>query len=187
MAEIFQLRIDLQDSKPPIWRRILVEKNITFYDLHQILLIVMDWHGGHLYEFEINETRISDIYPDDDFMDFRDPPMDASKTKLTKMKLAAGMKFTYIYDFGDYWVHKIKVEKVLPRDPNIQYPTCTKGKLNTPPDDCGGIYGFYEMLDIIADPTHPEFQNMVDWLGEGYDPSHFDLGEINEILQDMEP
>ncbi len=95
---------------------------------------------------------------------------------------AAGQKFRYNYDFGDYWEHQIVVEKLLPRDPEIAYPTCIKGKGNCPPEDCGGIYGFYGLLEALADPKHPDHEDMREWVGEDYYPDHFDLAEINQRL-----
>ncbi len=84
---------------------------------------------------------------------------------------------------GDYWQHKILVENFLPRESLTQYPSCIKGKLNCPPEDCGGIYGFYELLEILADSKHPEYKSMRKWVGKDYSPELFDMEYINQSLK----
>ncbi|MCG2737314.1 MAG: plasmid pRiA4b ORF-3 family protein [Candidatus Methanoperedenaceae archaeon] len=85
----------------------------------------------------------------------------------------------YIYDFGDYWHHKIQLDKILPREKNISYPVCIKGKRTCPPKDCGGIGGYERLLDIIKDPKHEEHKETLEWLGEEFDPEHFDPIKVN--------
>lgn len=93
---------------------------------------------------------------------------------------------SYVYDFGDYWDHKIQLEKILPREKGVNYPICIKGKRASPPEDCGGVWGYEELLEIIKDPDHEE---TMEWLGEDFDPEHFDPKEIvfddpDEYLED---
>jgi hypothetical protein len=180
MDNILQLKISLMHSKPPIWRRVLVDKSITFADLHEIIQAAMGWYNSHLHEFIVDDQRLS--VPYDDPNEYEVDIIDERKVKLNKPIRAAGQKFRYNYDFGDYWEHQIVVEKLLPRDPAIAYPTCIKGKGNCPPEDCGGIYGFYGLLEALADPKHPDHEDMREWVGEDYDPDHFDLAEINQRL-----
>ncbi len=85
----------------------------------------------------------------------------------------------YIYDFGDNWEHKIQLEKILPREQNVNYPVCTKGKRACPPEDCGGISGYYNLLEIISDPENEEYEEMMEWVGGKFDPEHFDVKEVN--------
>jgi hypothetical protein len=80
----------------------------------------------------------------------------------------------YVYDFGDDWVHKVVVEKVLPADPRISYPVCVAGKRACPPEDCGGVWGYREFLAAISDPDHPEHEEMLEWVGGAFDPEEFD-------------
>lgn len=180
---IIQLKITLQDSKPPIWRRLLVDKSITFKELHYIIQISMGWENSHLYQFETNEyiiTTIDEYIDEDDYFDKK--LVDASSITLNSIITNVKMKFTYTYDFGDDWQHQILVEKFLDYDEKIKYPTCIKGKLNCPPEDSGGIYGFYELLEIIADIKHKERKEVLRWIGKNYDPEHFDKDEINTKL-----
>ena len=90
----------------------------------------------------------------------------------------ANPRTSYIYDFGDYWDHKIQLEKILPREDNVDYPVCIKGKRASPPEDCGGVPGYYELLVIIKDPGHEEYKEMIEWLGVEFDPEHFDPKEV---------
>ncbi|MGB0880702.1 MAG: plasmid pRiA4b ORF-3 family protein [Polaribacter sp.] len=173
-TEIVQLKITLKRSKPPIWRRILIEKEMTFEDLHYIIQDVMGWENCHLHEFRDNNVVIDE----DDF--FGDGNIDSSEITLREHFTRLKQKITYTYDFGDSWEHEILVEKFLDRDKEIDYPICIKGKNNCPPEDCGGIWGFYSMLEIIQDKNHPEREEMLEWIGEDYDPEHFDLEETNE-------
>lgn len=181
MDNIIQLKITLRWSKPPIWRRILVDKTITFEKLHYIIQLAMGWTNSHLYEFDINGQIINGPYEDLN-MPFQDAiaSINSSKVTLDSFITEIKQKFDYVYDFGDDWVHQILVEKFLPLDTQIQYPICTAGKLNCPPEDCGGIYGFYEILEAIEDPKHPEQADLLEWLGEEYDSTYFDKNDINQ-------
>lgn len=181
MEDIIQLKITLKWSKPPIWRRVLVDKKATFYDLHNIIQVAMGWWNYHLYEFNINGQEIGD--PNDDF-DFREI-IDASTITLGSMITKPNQKFEYEYDFGDGWTHQIVAEKFLPRDSKIKYPTCIAGKLCCPPEDCGGMYGFYELLEIAGDKKHPDREEMLEWLSEDYDATYFDKEEVNQELKTM--
>lgn len=184
MDEILQLKITLQNSKPPIWRRILVSSNTTFFKLHHILQTTMGWETCHLYEFNVHNYRIGEL--NDEFEDFgygENDLADASSVALKKVITKVKDTFNYEYDFGDGWSHKIIVEKILPRDNKIKYPICIAGKLNCPPEDCGGVWGYYNLLDTIKDKKNPEHQMMLEWFGEGFDEKFFDKDEVNKIIQ----
>lgn len=83
----------------------------------------------------------------------------------------------YVYDFGDSWEHEIRLEKILPREKR-KYPACIAGKRACPPEDCGGIWGYEEFLEIIKDPEHEEYEDMLDWVGGEFDPEHFDIEDV---------
>lgn len=185
MDNIIQLKITLKGTKPPIWRRVLVDKTTTFEKLHHIIQIVMGWTDSHLYEFDIDGYIIAE--PNDEFDDdFGYITIDASTVTLESIITNTKKKFNYTYDFGDNWEHQIVVEKFLPCDPKIKYPICIDGKLNCPPEDCGGIYGFYNLLDIIGNKQHPERKEILEWLGEDYDADYFDKDEINQGLETLD-
>ena len=183
MEEIVQLKIILKWTKPPIWRRILVKKEITFYDLHQIIQIVMGWENDHLFEFKLNNTRIGE--PDEEFEDIdfgSNKVLDAFTLTLSSQNLNTKDKFEYEYDFGDSWKHQILVEKILPKEEKRVYPMCIGGKLNCPPEDCGGIGGFYNLIEILNNKNHPDRDDMIHWLGEKYNPEYFDIDYVNTEL-----
>ncbi len=181
MDNIIQLKITLQGTKPPIWRRVLVDKTTTFEKLHHIIQIAMGWTNSHLYEFEINGYRITEQNEEFDD-DFGDKSIDASTVTLDSILADTKEKFIYTYDFGDGWDHKIVVEKFLSHDIQIKYPSCIGGKLSCPPEDCGGIPGFYNLIDIIGNKRHPERKEMLKWLGDKYDADYFDKDEVNKEL-----
>ncbi len=145
----------------------------------------MGWENYHLYEFTINEYRIGGSTEDFDFDD-DDEVINASTVTLGSIITDVKEKFEYEYDFGDGWRHQIVVEKFLPRDSSTSYPICTDGKLNCPPEDCGGVGGFYELLNTIEDKKNPEREEMLEWLGGSYDAQHFDKQEINDHLKTLD-
>jgi hypothetical protein len=175
--EIYQIKVTLRDSKPPIWRRLWVTKSSTLYDLHRIIQVAMGWTDYHLHQFIIGDT----YYGTPDENDW-EPVVDEQEVQLASLVKQEGNKFVYEYDFGDDWVHTILIEKIMPRDANLQYPICIKGKRACPPEDVGGIWGYADFLEVIKDPSHAEYDNYREW-GDGFDPEAFDLEEINKQLQ----
>ena len=181
MDNIIQVKISLRGTKPLIWRRILVEKTSTFEALHEVIQIAMGWTNSHLHEFTADGVRIGQ--PLDEFdMDYGEKLIDEATVTLESVLTDSTQTVDYTYDFGDSWEHTLVVEKWLPVDAAIRYPICTGGKLNCPPEDCGGIPGFYEMLRIVNDKGHSERQEMLEWLGGAYDAKAFNLQEVNQQL-----
>jgi hypothetical protein len=183
-SEIYQLEITLLGSKPRIWRRFEVPANITLASLHYIIQTVMGWENSHLHQFTIGEERYGEIIPD--VVSGMDLEMtDERKIKLGDVVGNVGDRFMYEYDFGDSWEHGLKVLKTGPPEPGVRYPVCLAGKRACPPEDCGGVWGYENLLEIIADPSHEEHGSMMEWLGEEFDPEAFDLDEINGTLRRM--
>ena len=110
---------------------------------------------------------------------------DERKVKLQKVAPEIGVKFHYEYDFGDSWTHLIQVEKILMPEPNTVYPVCIKGKRACPPEDCGGVWGYADLIEIMADPKHEQYEEMQEWLGDELDPEAFDLNEVNDALRQL--
>lgn len=173
---IYQLKVTLKDFRPPIWRRIQVFDNITLARLHLILQAAMGWSDYHLHLFEIAGVHYSEPSPED-----WEPVKSEKRYRLNQL-VSEGGRFVYEYDFGDGWEHEIVVEKVLPADPQIEYPICIKGKMACPPEDVGGVWGYADFLEAIQDPDHPEHDEMLEWIGEEFDPQAFELDEINHAL-----
>jgi hypothetical protein len=180
-SPIYQLKVTLTRSRPPIWRRILIASDADLGLFHYILQDVMGWTDSHLHQFIAGGVMYST--PDDEFADEIGMEIrDESKYKLSQVLKKEKASLTYEYDFGDSWEHKIVLEKILPHDDSIQTPSCIKGKRACPPEDCGGVWGYENLITIIQDPKHPEYEEMREWLAEDFDPEHFDLDEINEAL-----
>jgi hypothetical protein len=173
---IYQLKVTLQGTKPPIWRRILVPDTITLPKLHQVLQVAMGWTDSHLHSFAQGDEIYGEPFEGMDYM------RSESRVKLNSLLQQEKDTITYEYDFGDSWEHKIVLEKILPPDPSMKLPVCTAGKLACPPEDCGGTWGYYNLLDVLADPAHPEHEDMKEWIGGDIDPESFDLAGTNAML-----
>lgn len=177
--KIYQLKVTLDGSKPPIWRRLHVPENVTLYELHAILQIAMGWTNSHLHMFHIGK-QIYGNPEDDEFGELG--TKDETRYRLNKVANREKMKFHYEYDFGDSWEHTILVEEILPAQKGVQYPRCVAGKRACPPEDVGGVAGYEEFLAAIADPRHEEHEEYLTWIGGAFDPEEFDLDEINTTL-----
>jgi hypothetical protein len=178
---IYRLKITLDGSQPPVWRQVEVPADVTLDVLHVIVQFAMGWEDYHLHEFIVGEDHYGE--PDPEYEMFGQSMKDEVDVTLKEVAPKEGSKVTYIYDFGDGWKHTILVEKILPADPSVEYPICTGGQYACPPEDCGGIGGYAALLEALADPEHPEHDELSEWVGEELDPEAFDLDEINEALE----
>ena len=180
MSNILQFKITLKDSKPKIWRRFQIESTLMFYDLHLIIQTVMGWSNTHLYQF---------IYDGDNFIGNpelleRDGIADDKEVAISIVFDKPKIKMEYEYDFGDGWQHELILEKIEKKNTTQHYPTCLEGEMNCPPEDCGGIHGFYDRLKAFKNKRHPEHEDVVEWMRENYNPEFFDLQSVNKNLQD---
>lgn len=164
--EIATVRIELRDTDPVIWREVEVPTSITLKVLHDIIQAVMGWFDYHLWEFTIGKQRYG-LPMDEDWGTA--PRMEASKVRLRDVLKTRKTVIDYLYDFGDSWEHRLTVTDVRAGRPNASYPRYVGGERNAPPEDCGGIPGFYEMLEAITDPGHPNHVEAREWADE-YDP-----------------
>ncbi len=185
---IYQIKVTLKQSKPPIWRRIEVAGDITLAKLHWILQVVMGWTSSHLHQFMVGDFKypISLVYygePHPDYWEFE--MQDERRFKLNQIAPREKFKFVYEYDFGDSWEHELLVEKISPPELGVFYPRCVKGKRACPPEDVGGVWGYDSFLEVIQDRTHPEHDDMLEWIGGEFDPEAFDLDEINQALKGL--
>lgn len=178
---VFQIKITLKDSRPPIWRRVLVPGDFTLAQLHQIIQAVMPWQECHLHEFRIRDA----CYGRPDLEERDDDLFNEKNVRLTQV-LKSSRKFQYRYDFGDDWDHTLEVEKRLPREPGVRYPVCLAGANACPPEDSGSLWGYYEKLDILKDPKHPAHAETRDWMPAGWNPARFVLAEINQTLKTLD-
>ncbi|NOX17732.1 MAG: plasmid pRiA4b ORF-3 family protein [Chlorobi bacterium] len=181
--KIFQFKISLIGTNPLIWRRIQVPSNYSFWDLHVAIQDSMGWIDYHLHNFEMKDpstnqkTEIGIPYEEDAMWGGRKILPD-HKTKISKYFNEHNKKAIYEYDFGDSWRHNIHLEKILEANPNEIYPQCVAGKMACPPEDCGGIGGYYNLIEILSDSSNEEYEEMIEWLGEKYDYEQFDPKDV---------
>jgi pRiA4b ORF-3-like protein len=176
IESVHQLKVTLRGPRPPIWRRIQVPSDITMEGLHVVLQIAMGWEFEHLHQFIVGPQYIGDA-------SMLDEVQDETTTRLREIAPQKGSRFRYEYDFGDSWEHDILVEAVEPPDPDAIYPVCLTGKRACPPEDCGGVWGYADLIEVMADPNHEEYEERLDWLGGPLDSEKFDLNKVNEQLQ----
>ena len=175
---MYKIKILLEDSKPPIWRRVLVPNSYTLAQLHDIIQITMGWTDSHLHAFHIDKKIYEKPNPAIESYDC-DNTYDASKFPIRKLQ--KGQKYHYCYDFGDNWDHIIEIEDTL-SDKNTMHPTCLKITNACPPEDCGGVWGYYKNLEILKDKKHPEYQDTKEWMGNFYNEK-MSLAEVNKELK----
>lgn len=178
---IYQIKVTLKDARPPIWRRFQVPAGFSLHELHLILQEVMGWTNSHLHQFKIGEEYYGEPHPDFGYDDFE--MKDASKVELSRVVQGEKTRFIYEYDFGDSWEHQILIEKILTAEPGILYPVCLTGKRSCPPEDCGGVWGYDYLLEIIQNPEHEDYEERMEWLGEDFVPEAFDVDEVNKLLR----
>jgi hypothetical protein len=183
-AHVFQIKITLTRVRPPIWRRLLVRSDASLRDLHVIFQHAMGWFDGHLHAFEIGGERFGSPDPDSG-VDIEEMECTDGR-KVTLAEILPGMdgKFRYEYDFGDGWVHQCVVEDVNPARPDTPSASCIAGKRACPPEDCGGPWGYAELLELHANPqiADPERRER---LGESFDPAAFDAADVNQALANL--
>lgn len=177
-TQIASLRIGLKDSDPPIWRVVEVPTSITLKVLHDIIQAAMGWLDYHLWELIIDGQTYG--LPMDDVSDAA-PRKVATRTRLRDVLAPGTIRIDYTYDFGDNWEHSLIVSDVRSGDTGTAYPRLIEGERNCPPEDSGGLPGFYEMLEARADPEHPDHAEITEWLDE-YDPDELDVFPIQMAL-----
>ncbi|MBN1942202.1 MAG: plasmid pRiA4b ORF-3 family protein [Phycisphaerae bacterium] len=237
--KVYEIRITLNGSKPPIWRKVAVSSDITLGELHEVIQIAMGWTNSHMHQFILQsknpkpvqqkqpnstvtvEKKVIELpdgrkgyvistKPCDDSVTpkpvesalpwfntsarnfvtkttpWGDPTEmegeDEKTVTLGEVCPKVKSKLIYEYDFGDDWEHTIEVQKIVTPEPAGKYPICLSGKKACPPEDCGGIWGYYEMLDAVGNPKHDSHKEMIEWIGDHFDSDAFDLEEVNAIL-----
>lgn len=179
---VFQFKIELFDIEPLIWRRILVPSDYNFWDLHVAIQDSMGWLDYHLHHFEIRkkhkreESRLG--IPDFEGMADMPEVFPGWEVPVHLYFEELGMEARYNYDYGDDWWHTVKLEGYIYREKGIKYPVCIGGERACPPEDCGGAYGYYNVLDTLSDPDHDDHEAMRTWVGEGWDPEKFNKDEV---------
>ena len=181
---VFQCKITLLGIEPPVWRRFQVPAKYSFWDLHVAIQDAMGWLDCHLHAFRVRRKHASKAFeigiPDD----FDGNIAPGWEFPLTEFFHEPGQIFGYEYDFGDGWEHEVLLEGILLKDKSFAYPRCLEGARACPPEDCGGVSGYEDLLEILGDPKHEEFEAMNTWLKGNdkddlpFDPEKFDPANV---------
>ncbi|MDQ6761688.1 MAG: plasmid pRiA4b ORF-3 family protein [Bacteroidota bacterium] len=188
MNYIYQLKCKLQYTRPVVFRTILVNSNITFYELHHLLQIVMGWYNCHLFNFKYHDYYLELPNVDDDNYNtigmFQ--KVDPRKITLNEFFISTKTVINYTYDFGDNWMHEITLQKIIdPEKVSFPLPVCIKGKYACPPEDCGSIPGYYRLIEVMKNPKHKEYKFYKQWMGDSFDMEEFNIDDVNEELKGL--
>lgn len=175
---IYQLRITLAETEPPIWRTVLASGNLSLKKVNEIIQAAMGWTNSHLHVFESTDRKVA---LSDPWFGI-DHAKDESKVKLRSFAPEVDSRFRYEYDLGDGWKHDVVVEAILPPGKTGRTPRCVDGKRACPPEDCGGVPGYTDLVAAMRDRQHPERKRFLEWLGGIFDENAFSLHEANERL-----
>jgi len=194
LPEQLVLRITLAESDPKIWRRVEMHSGLTLHDLHYVIQNVFDWTDSHLYHFLVppggkvtykarrDAIRYHVLPPDPYFGNDNTNDRPADEAMVGRIFTPECKQIIYEYDFGDSWEHLVKLEKRLPGGDPDGVPQCLGGENAAPRDDMGGIPGYYQWIEALHDPADEMHKEAIEWLGEDFDPTRFDLGEVNAHL-----
>ena len=176
----FQLRIQLEDIKPVVWRRLLVPGSVRLSKLHDMFQVAMGWTNSHLHSFKVGDVSYG-MNLEDDWDDELD---EVDEKTVTVLQATRGhRRFRYVYDFGDNWRHDVVIEDEIHSPHGLKFAVCVEGQNACPPEDCGGTGGFAELLEVLADPSNEEHEHYLGWVGGIFDPTAFDLVSVNAELQ----
>lgn len=183
---VYQFKIELAEIEPTIWRVIQVPSKYTFWDLHVAIQDSMGWLDYHLHVFRVrmsHQRKDSEIgIPDDDFDNHKVLP--CWEVPIADFFISPGKSAIYKYDFGDNWSHYILLEGILLKKKDVKYPICIQGERACPPEDCGGVSGYYQLIEILGNSNHPEYAEYVEWLkahAKNYHPYEPDTFEPEKI------
>ena len=178
---VIRLKITLRDTEPSIWRRVEVPATMTLKDLHAVIQAAMGWQNDHLFRFEVGRQTIdgpglggAGLYGQSN--------VTAGRVRLDDLTARNVKRFSYLYDMGDSWEHDLRIEKVLTADPVAPYPRYIDGAGRCPPEDVGGIPGFYGFLEALEDPNHPDHSHLLEWHGGPFDKNAIDEVKIRKRL-----
>ena len=182
----YHVKVVLLESEPLIWRRLQVPGEANLGWLHAVIQVAMGWTNSHLHQFCLNDRFYSD--PRHHAAEFESDPEILDERKFTLQQLAPNPKdmLVYEYDFGDSWHHAVTVEKILPPVAEAGHvAVCLEGARACPPEDCGGVWGYAELLKTLANRKHPEHKAMKEWLGRPFKPDAFDAAKTNAWLRKL--
>lgn len=178
----YELKIVLLNTAPLVYRRIMVPRDILLENLHFVIQRAMGWDDEHLHEFVIGKKRYSQDHSNR--LGLSEPPVNESIVRLNGVA-KPNATFKYQYDFGDCWLHEVTIEREILSETSQRLAICTGVENACPPEDCGGAYGYSNMLAIVSEPQHEEYEHMREWLGDEFDPQQFSLTTVNALLVNL--
>ena len=179
-TESLQIQVEIVGLDPQVWRRVLIPSNTTLARLHQIIQAAFGWAGYHMYEFRAGRLGYRQAG-----LSLQTMPLVGNRRIWLKTLAEKAPDVAYVYDFGDYWVHRVVVEGLL-SETGMQSPVCIGGAGATPPEDCGGVFGYADFVAVMADESHPDHSEMVEWCGlKSWDPAAFDLVAVNARMRNL--
>ena len=175
---LVHINVTLNGIRPAIWRRLLAPVSLSLGDLHIMIQAAMGWDGGHMHAFEIGGLRYGDL-------SWMEDVEDEERMTIKKLMRGGDSRIVYRYDFGDNWEHVVLIEKRAPPPNSPPAPACVAGQRACPPEDCGGIGGYYGLLGALASPDKPESRELLEWADEEYefDPEAFSLEEADRRVK----
>lgn len=159
-----------------------MRSDLSLGELAPILEGAMGWLGGHLHVFDVDGTWYGSADPD-----WPSDGLDENQYQLGEVLTSVGDKMRWDYDFGDGWEHNVVVEKIFEAEPAVEYPTCLAGRRACPPEDCGGPDGYAQLLEVLADPSHPDHDELREWAPTDFDPDYFDAEEASLEMRSPSP
>ena len=174
-----EIKVELKGIEPPVWRTLQVPSRTSLLKLHRILQRAMGWTNSHLHRFEIDGKHYGEPGTEWDM-----EVLDSRKMNLEKIFFNGTKSFVYEYDLGDGWKHDVTIMGTVEVEGKEQV-ACTAGARACPPEDCGGVGGYYQLLVAISDPDHEEHDTMLEWVGGKFDPNAFDISAADRDLKHM--
>lgn len=185
--KFYQVKIELQGLN--VWRRVLVPEDITFYGLKKVIDYSMKWSDYHEYEFEIKGNLAFVDHAEEKNARYTWSRCEYRESRTSKVfdYVKSRQVIKYLYDFGDEWLHKIKIEKAVNGVEGEEF-LCLEGEGGCPPEDCGGVGGYLYALEVLSDPEDDEYEHMLDWMGiDDVSELHtgFDIDQVNKYLKGL--
>ena len=180
---ILTFHIKLVGTEPLVSRTFKVSSEITMYELHHTIQVVMGWKNYHLYQFEVGDTLVADsrLWDEDEM----GPITDVKAVSVSEVFTNVGITALYEYDFGDGWMHHLELVDRITHPTQEVLPLVLSGENACPPEDCGGIRGYKDLIDILKDPNHPEHREYKVWTGKNFNPSKFSVDACNAELKKL--
>jgi hypothetical protein len=175
--EVCQLKVTLRGIRPAIWRRLVVSADTTLTRLHRVLQIAMGWQDSHMHEFRVDDRRPAGL----------GSAQMGRSARIGDVLTEMSSSLTYTYDLGDGWEHSIVLEKRFSGGDDTEYPVCLGGQQAGPPEDCGGVPGYYDLLEVLQNPADERYEEMRKWIGEDFDPRAFSVEAVNRQLRSGRP